>query len=71
MSGHRFLIAAVALAPACAPHPPPPARGDAPAAAARLLGDTTAYRRLCAAAPDSAVDLRRPCELRDQRLPIP
>jgi uncharacterized lipoprotein YajG len=43
----------------------------APPSAARaspgsVFSDTVTYRRVCVVAPDSAVDLRRPCVPRDQ-----
>ena len=66
MSGRTIIVSAVWFIVGC--QSPSPARSAAiarPVAAGRLT-DSVEYRRLCVVSSDSAVDVRRPCVLRDQ-----
>ena len=50
----------------CTRPPAPRAASVARSQATGRLTDSVEYRRLCVVPPDSAVDVQRPCELRDQ-----
>ena len=69
----RVIVVAAALGVAAgctSPQPTHQRSADLRAPSGRL-SDTVEYRRLCVVAVDSAVDVRKPCVLRDQSPRIP
>jgi hypothetical protein len=62
------VLTALCLALGCTTPPRPDATGADLRLGSRWLRDSVEYRRFCFVPADSAVDVRRPCVLRDQGL---
>jgi len=72
MTRHAIVAAvALSIAAGCTGPRPTRQRGADLRAPSGRLSDTVEYRRLCVVAVDSAVDVRKPCVLRDQSPRIP